>query len=241
MDGAPARRALRAAGESDLGGATRRSSRQRRHSSARTPWSVTSALRWRTGLDVLRTPPRAATLDAPSHRMHARAAIGVIVRAAALEDDEIGALVRRADHQRGAHRRRPRSRRDAGRDRRRRLRSARATWSHRTSCTLRSSAQRRWDGVTTAAAWSSWPARVGVAAGVAGPPVPADHHVPLPEQQVWIETYRGWFRVDGLWPERARHPRGRRAGQVPDGSKTRAAGEAARRRRSSGPATASSA
>ena len=29
----------------------------------------------------------------------------------------------------------------------------------------------------------------------------ADHHVPLPEQQRWIETYRGWYRVDGLWEQ----------------------------------------
>jgi very-short-patch-repair endonuclease len=27
----------------------------------------------------------------------------------------------------------------------------------------------------------------------------ADHHVPLPTQQAWVETHRGWFRVDGLW------------------------------------------
>lgn len=29
----------------------------------------------------------------------------------------------------------------------------------------------------------------------------ADHDIPLPEQQVWIETHRGWYRVDGVWAE----------------------------------------
>lgn len=27
----------------------------------------------------------------------------------------------------------------------------------------------------------------------------ADHDIPLPEQQIWIKTHRGWYRVDGLW------------------------------------------
>jgi very-short-patch-repair endonuclease len=29
----------------------------------------------------------------------------------------------------------------------------------------------------------------------------ADHEIPLPEQQIWIKTHRGWYRVDGLWAE----------------------------------------
>ena len=43
----------------------------------------------------------------------------------------------------------------------------------------------------------------------------ADNGVPLPEQQRWVETHRGWYRVDGLWRTRTRHSRGRRAEQVP--------------------------
>lgn len=27
----------------------------------------------------------------------------------------------------------------------------------------------------------------------------ADNGIPLPEQQRWVETHRGWYRVDGLW------------------------------------------
>lgn len=30
----------------------------------------------------------------------------------------------------------------------------------------------------------------------------ATNNVPLPEPQQWIETHRGWYRVDGLWREK---------------------------------------
>lgn len=29
----------------------------------------------------------------------------------------------------------------------------------------------------------------------------ADRNIPLPRQQAWVETYRGWYRVDGLWDD----------------------------------------
>ena len=64
------------------------------------------------------------------------------------------------------------------------------------------SAQWRWDGATAAR-------RVlELASGLSESALEslarlflADHDVPLPEQQIWIQTYRGWYRVDGLWAE----------------------------------------
>jgi very-short-patch-repair endonuclease len=59
---------------------------------------------------------------------------------------------------------------------------------------------RRWDGIVTAR-------RVLELAGPKSESALeslcrlflAEHHVPLPEQQCWIETHRGAYRVDGLW------------------------------------------
>lgn len=67
---------------------------------------------------------------------------------------------------------------------------------------LAAARQRGWDGVVTAR-------RVlGLASALSESALEsltrlffADHDIPLPEQQVWIETYRGWYRVDGLWAE----------------------------------------
>ncbi len=64
------------------------------------------------------------------------------------------------------------------------------------------SAQWRWDGATAAR-------RVlELASGLSESALEslarlflANHDVPLPEQQIWIQTYRGWYRVDGLWAE----------------------------------------
>lgn len=63
--------------------------------------------------------------------------------------------------------------------------------------------QRRWDGVITAR-------RVVELAGAQSEsPLEslarlflADHRLPLPDQQVLIDTYLGRFRVDGLWDAR---------------------------------------
>jgi very-short-patch-repair endonuclease len=63
--------------------------------------------------------------------------------------------------------------------------------------------QRRWDGVITARQV------LELAGDKSESPLEslvrlflAEHRLPLPEQQVVIDTYRGSYRVDGLWPDR---------------------------------------
>ncbi len=64
--------------------------------------------------------------------------------------------------------------------------------------------QHRWGGIATAKRV------IALASHLSESPLESltrlfltERGIPLPEQQRWIRTYRGWYRVDGLWPELA--------------------------------------
>ncbi len=151
------------------------------------------------GLDVMRVP-KVATLTS-SFRDHAASRSGAVVRSAKLSDGDVttwfGTRVTSC----------PRTVIDIAR------RSARdgivvadsALLNELVTIDQLRSALRRqqhWDGVITARRV------VELASGLSESALESlarlfldDNHIPLPEQQVWIETHRGWFRVDGLWGE----------------------------------------
>lgn len=151
------------------------------------------------GLDVLRTP-EVATLTT-RYRLHAAARAGVVVRAAVIDEDEIGTwfgtritLVARTviDLARGGMRPGVVVADSA-------LRNGLATLDELWAAIER---QRRWDGVITARKV------LHLASEKSESPLESlsrvflfENDLPLPDQQVWIETYRGRYRVDGLWRE----------------------------------------
>lgn len=145
------------------------------------------------GLDVL-TMPRRATQSTNS-RAHAVADAATVVHAASLPDDEVGRWITNC----------ARTVVDIARSGIRgglvvadsALRNELVTMDELRAAVNR---QRGWRGVTAAR-------RVlDLASPFSESPLESvtrlfldDHGVPLPEQQRWINTHRGWYRVDGLW------------------------------------------
>lgn len=62
--------------------------------------------------------------------------------------------------------------------------------------------QRGWDGVATARRVLELASELSESPLESlARPFLADHDLPLPKQQAWVKTYRGWYRVDGSWTE----------------------------------------
>jgi hypothetical protein len=109
-------------------------------------------------------------------------------------------MVRRADHHLRPHRRR-----HCAQGRNRRHRGGR--FGHHDVVTRGElqaalARQRGWDGVATARRVLELASELSESPLESlARPFLADHDLPLPKQQAWVKTYRGWYRVDGSWTE----------------------------------------